>query len=121
MLLVEPEPMLRRTVALTARSLGLAQIEEAGNNALARQLLSQQKFDGAVIDIECGDAYDLALLDQVRQGRSISKSGIPIAVLASRVDPPLLQALRERGVSRIIVKPFRARVLLDAFAALAEQ
>ena len=31
----------------------------------------------------------------------------------------LLAALRERGINRIVLKPFRARALLDAFAALS--
>jgi hypothetical protein len=33
MLLVEPEPLLRRTVSLTARTLGLGQVHEAGRAA----------------------------------------------------------------------------------------
>jgi CheY-like chemotaxis protein len=119
MLLVEPENVLRRTVALTARSMGLADIQEAASTPLARQILDQRPFHGALIAIDAGDSFDLTLLDQVRQGRSASRPRIPLAVLASRCDDALLAALRERGVNRIVLKPFRARTLLDAFAALA--
>ncbi|MES2257508.1 MAG: response regulator [Pseudomonadota bacterium] len=120
MLLVEPETMLRRTVALTARSLELGNIHEAASMALARQMLKQQAFDGAVIAIDCGEAYDLSLLDQVREGRSASDRAIPIAVMTGRCDSQLLEALRKRDINRVILKPFRARILLDAFAALAQ-
>lgn len=119
LLLVEPETMLRRTVALTARTLGLG-VHEAASTALARQMLQRQAFHGAVIAIDCGEAYDLALLDQVRGGQSASDPAMPIAVLAGRCTPAMLDALRQRDINRVILKPFRARILLDAFAALAE-
>ncbi|KQW93402.1 hypothetical protein ASC94_12245 [Massilia sp. Root418] len=119
MLLVEPETMLRRTVALTARSLGLADIHEAASPAMARQMLRRQRFAGAIIAINAGDAYDLALLDHIREGHTASSRSMPIAVLAENCTGQLLQALQARAVSRVIVKPFRARILLDAFTALA--
>ncbi|MGB9992032.1 response regulator [Pseudoduganella rhizocola] len=118
MLLMEPEDMLRRTVSLTARSLGMAEIHEAASPALARQMLKEQRFQGLVLAIDCGGIHDFSLLDQVRQGKTASAPAIPIAVLAERCDVALIAALRERDVSRIILKPFRARVVLDTFAAL---
>ncbi|WP_342113260.1 response regulator [Pseudoduganella sp. OTU4001] len=121
MLLVEPESMLRRTVALTARSLGLADVQEAASTTLARQMLAREAFDGALIAIDAGDAFDLSLLDQVRLGQSASQAHIPLAVLAANCDDTLLAALRERRVDRVVLKPFRARTLLDAFTALSQQ
>jgi DNA-binding NarL/FixJ family response regulator len=121
MLLVEPETLLRRTVALTARSIGVGTIHEAANAATAQRMLNERAYQGAVIAVEYGpnQASDLALLDQLRNGKTASDPAIPIAVLAERVDTTLLQALRERRVTKIIVKPFRARVLLDAFSEFA--
>ncbi len=120
LLLVEPETLLRRTVSLTARTLGLGEVHEAASLAEARRLLRDQVFDGAMIAIDCeacaGTPYDLGLLDLVRHGKSASAPGIPIAVLADSATTPMLHALRERDVRRVILKPFRARVLLDAFA-----
>jgi len=119
MLLMEPEDMLRRTVSLTARSLGMAEIHEAASPGKARQLLREQRFHGVVLAIDCGGIHDFSLLDQVRQGKTASSPAIPIAVLAERCDAALMEALRERDVNRIILKPFRARVLLDTFAVLS--
>lgn len=120
LLLVEPETLLRRTVSLTARTLGLGEVHEAASLAEARRLLRDQPFDGAMIAIDCEScasaSYDLGLLDLVRLGQSASASTIPIAVLADSATAPMLHDLRERDVKRVILKPFRARVLLDAFA-----
>jgi hypothetical protein len=55
MLLVEPATLLRRTVALTARSLGLANVHEAASHSLALRLLKDTAFDGALI------AFDSAM------------------------------------------------------------
>lgn len=121
MLLVEPEPLLRRTVSLTARSLGLGTVHEAATLQTAERLLRERSFQGAVISIDCGAdpgcGYNLALLDTVRDGLSASDSRIPIAVMAENATTELLRELRQRDVNRVILKPFRARVLLDAFAA----
>lgn len=121
-LLVEPQAMLRRTVALTARSLGMAQIHEAASIALARQILRQRPFDGAIIAVDDGDAvHDLGLLDQVRGGDTASSPQMPIAVMADNCTGEQLVQLKERQVARVIVKPFRAKVLLEALASLAQQ
>lgn len=118
MLLVEPEDMLRRTVSLTARALGMAAIDEAASVQAAQRLLRQRCYRGAVIAIDSGSLHDYSLLDQVRQGHSACDAQMPIAVLANRADPAMIAALRGLGVQRIILKPFRAKVLLEAFAAL---
>jgi hypothetical protein len=63
---VEPETLLRRTVALTARALGLGRVHEAASIQVARRMLDSQPFDGARIPVGCIDfegrrAYDLPL------------------------------------------------------------
>ncbi|MYM94075.1 response regulator [Duganella vulcania] len=124
MLLVEEQPLLRRTVALTARTLGLGTIHEAASMEAAERLLREHSFHGAVISIDCGSlrgcTYNLALLDRMRNGMYVSDSDIPIAVMAENATADLLNDLRERHVSRVILKPFRAKVLLDAFASFQQ-
>lgn len=117
MLLVDPEQLLRRTVALTARTIGMGTIYEAANAATATRILNERGFDSAVIAVDYGASQmaDLELLDQVRAGKTASDPEIPIAVLAERCDADMIKALRERAVNRIILKPFRARVLLETF------
>ncbi|SHG57687.1 hypothetical protein [Massilia sp. CF038] len=123
MLLVEPVTLLRRTVSLTARSMGVARVHEAASTALAMRLLQAQAFDGAVIaldeDSAPGELHAFALLDELRGGSTASKAGIPVAVMLDRCDSAMLTALQQRGVTRILIKPFRARNLLDTFSHFA--
>ncbi len=120
MLLVEEQTLLRKTVSLTARSLGLGTIHEAATVQAAERMLREQAFHGAVISLDCGTGdgceYNLSLLDKVRNGTSASVPTIPIAVMVDHATTELLKDLRDRRISRVILKPFRAKVLLDAFA-----
>ena len=125
MLLVEPATLLRRTVALTARSMGLATVHEAASHALALRLLKGTSFDGVLIAVDDlqgeGGTSAIGLLDQVRAGATASKTTIPIAVMLDQVDAPMLAALRARGVTRVLLKPFKARNLVDTFTAFAQE
>jgi CheY-like chemotaxis protein len=123
MLLVEEQTLLRKTVSLTARSLGLGTVHEAASMQTAERLLRERAFNGAVISIDCGTVagchYNLELLDQVRNGMSASDAAIPIAVMVDQATTDLMRELRERQVSRVILKPFRAKILLEAFAQMS--
>lgn len=121
MLLVEEQSLLRKTVSMTARSLGVGTVHEAATAEAAEKLLRERVFEGAVISLECGAfggaQHNLTLLDRVRGGMSASDARIPIAVMVDHPTAELVNALRSREVSRVIVKPFRAKVLLDTFAS----
>jgi len=123
-LLVEPEALLRRTVALTARSLNLSQVHEAAGPDAALRMLKSRPFQGAVIAVDCvggrGERrYDLRLVDLVRDGESGSSAAMPIAIMTAEATAELLGELRERRISRVILKPFRAKVLLETIANFA--
>jgi DNA-binding NarL/FixJ family response regulator len=121
-LLVEPETLMRRTVAMTARSLDLGQVHEAASPAIALHMARSRSFDGAVIAVDCvgiGDArrYDLDLVDRLRESEPPdTPMPMPIAIMTSEASPALLEELRARRISRVILKRFRAKVLLETIA-----
>jgi CheY-like chemotaxis protein len=123
-LLVEPETLLRRTVAMTARSLNLGQVHEAADNNLALRMLKTRKFDGIVVAVDCvgngGERrYDLDLIDRLREGEPADARPTPVAIMTAEASAGLLAALRDRRISRVILKPFRAKVLLDTIAGFS--
>lgn len=140
LLLVEPVALLRRTVCLTARQLGLGDVHEAANDASALKLLYGKRFHGAIIALdkpvvpkaaaetsEDGKplpeapavCQQLKLIDAVRSGLSACSRDMPIAVMVEELTPQLVAELTERDVERVILKPIRARELLDTFAEFA--
>ena len=122
LLLVEPANLLRRTVSLTVRSLGTADVTEAATYQTAHELCQRRTFDGAVIAVEWplpSDVYKgLTLIQQIRSGTSASAASIPIAVLVESCNTELLQVLRSCGISRILIKPFRVRDVVDTIDSM---
>ena len=124
-LLVEPAHLLRRTVALTLRSLGTAEVTEAAAYPTAHQICERRRFDAAVIALEWpqpGDALrGLTLIQQIRSGECACPAAMPIAVLVESCNTELLQILRSCGVSRILIKPFRVRDVIETIDGMRGQ
>ncbi|SFB88877.1 response regulator [Massilia yuzhufengensis] len=123
-LLVEPSNLLRRTVSLTVRGLGTAEITEAATYQTAQQVCERRGFDGVVVAVEwpqpVNESRGLTLIQQIRMGQSASAAAIPIAVLVESCNAELLGVLRSCGVSRILIKPFRVRDVIDTIDSMRE-
>lgn len=114
-LLVEPQFVLRRTIVMVARDLGMVDFHEASNVGRARTLLAGDAFDGLVLDVQEG-AQAMELLSDLRRGRFATAPDVRVVVLATDgkpVDEAPLQAL---GVTRVLGKPVRISDLLAAIA-----
>jgi len=124
-LLVEPANLLRHTVSLTLRSLGTAEVTEAATYLLAHQLCERRRFDGAVIALEWPETSDahrgLTLIQQIRSGEGACPPSMPITVLVDSCNQELLQVLRSCGISRILIKPFRVRDVIDTIENMKEK
>ena len=94
-LLIEPQFVLRRTIVMVARDLGMVDFHEASNVGRARTLLAGDAFDGLVLDVQEG-AQAMELLSDLRQGRFATALDVRVVVLAADgkpVDEARLQAL----------------------------
>jgi len=116
-LLVEPGHLLRRTVSLTLRSLGTAGVTESATYQTAQALCERRAFDAAVIAVEWplpADSYrGLTLIQQIRSGESACAASMPVAVMVEACTGELLELLRACGISRVLIKPFRVRDVVD--------
>jgi len=111
LLLLEPYFVLRHTVAAVARELRIADIVEATSLDSATQMLAHRSFDACLVSV--GDEREeLALIQRLRDGGLASRAETPVAVTAATVDAGLVLALKEMHVSRIVLKPFKVKVML---------
>jgi DNA-binding response OmpR family regulator len=118
LLLLEPDHMLRRTVALTARSANLAEVREATSIDNARALLKSDAFDGVLLTLSTED-HELELIENVRAGKTASSSGATIAVMVTQCDADRAKKLQLLGVNQIILRPFKVKTLLTTIQAIA--
>ena len=121
-LLVEPVDLLRRTVSMTLRSLGTAEVTEAPTYPTGHQFCNRRRFDGVVVALEWQHAGEqqkgLSLIQQIRAGDCICPATTPIAVLVDSCNTELLHVLRSCGISRILIKPFRVRDVIETIDAM---
>ena len=118
LLLVEPSALFRRTVVLVARELDLADIDEASSHEAARMAAAEQAYDGILLDLDDG-LQGMDLLQQLRHGKTRSPSNTPVAVMVAACDASTVALLRQQGVQRILLKPFKVRSLLEVVATLS--
>ena len=119
-LLVEPQFVLRRTMVMVARDLGMVDFQEASSVGRARALLATDAYEGVVLDLQEGPQA-LELLSELRQGRFATPRDTRVVVLAgggSQVDTERLQGL---SVARVLGKPVRISELLDAVVGVQEE
>lgn len=120
-LLVEPQFVLRRTVATVARELGMAQVTEAASHEAAGRMLADGRFDALVLDVDA-EGRALRVLAQLRAGPAgspaASPADLPVLALVDPAGPPAHGPLAALQVTQLLARPFKARALLEAVAAL---
>lgn len=121
LLLLEPSALLRQTVALTAISIGAGSVWQASNVREAQELLQARQFGGAVmaVDEDEDSAGVLQLIQAIRGGKAASAADMPVYVLASACSRSLLEKLHPLEVQRVLIKPFRARLLIEALSSIS--
>jgi len=117
LLLVEPQFVMRRTVATMARQMGLADVDEATSTAVAERLLVERRYDAVLIALD-DDGEALELLRRLRAGEAAHPSDVPVAATAPACDVELALRLKQLDVCRLLLKPFKVRGMLEAISAL---
>jgi CheY-like chemotaxis protein len=119
LLLVEPDSLFRRTVAMVARELKLAEVFEASSHEAAQKLLAQRSYDAMLLDIDAS-LTGLALLHTVRSGSTRCDAKLPVAVTASTIDASTVAMFKPLEIRRVMLKPFKVKTVLEVVADLAE-
>ena len=119
-LLVEPQFVLRRTMVMVARDLGMVDFHEASSVGRARALLATGAYEGLVLDLQEGPQA-LELLGELRQGRFATPRDARVVVLAGGGSPVNAERLQGLDVARVLGKPVRISELLDAVAGVQEE
>lgn len=117
LLLVDPHSLFRRTLAMVARELDLAEVHESSSVEAAERLLEHQAFDALLLDIGEG-LHSLGLMQTLRAGALRSPADMPVALMAERVDAATLALFKPLQVLRVMLKPFKVKTALEVVQAL---
>ncbi len=120
MLVVEPDAVVRSTVASVVRELELAQVHQAASVPLGTQVMGESVVDALVLSLADADAA-LDLLTRLRAGEFASRADIPVVVLAPACDGPLALRLKQLEVRRLLLTPFKIRDVVQTLESLAPE
>ena len=120
LLVVEPDAVVRSTVASVVRELELAQVHQAASVPLGTQVMGESVVDALVLSLADADAA-LDLLTRLRAGEFASRADIPVVVLAPACDGPLALRLKQLEVRRLLLTPFKIRDVVQTLESLAPE
>lgn len=119
LLLLEPFSVLRQTVAMVARDLGIAEVVQAASLESAVQLMETRRFDACIVGV-AEDRREMALIQRLRAGTLQAPASTPVAVTTAGCDAGMILALKDLQVSRIVLKPFKVKTILETLNKMAE-
>lgn len=117
LLLVEPSSVIRSIIVSVARQLGLAQVHQTGNVAVANEWLEQRSFDGILLAVyEPGPV--IQTLQMIRSGALRCNADVPVVALVRPGDKRLDQQVAQLDVMHVLPVPFRIREVIDVMRAM---
>jgi DNA-binding NarL/FixJ family response regulator len=116
-LLIEPDGLVRGTVASVCRELQLARVRQSISVAAGEQWLKNGHPDGLLMSLAEGEVA-LDFLTRLRAGAFDCDADLPVAVMAREGDAALVARLKELDVRRLLLQPFRLRDVIHTLEQL---
>jgi len=116
-LLIEPDGLVRGTVASVCRELQLVRLQQATSIAQGEKWMQSNVDHGLLLSLSERDAA-LVLLTRLRAGELCCEADIPVAVMVAGADAELVTRLKELNVRRLLLQPFRLRDVVHTLEQL---
>jgi len=116
-LLIEPDGLVRSTVAAVCREMRLAQVHQAAHVALGRQLLDAHTFDAWLVSTAEGETA-IGLIQRLRAGQFFGGTEVPVAVMSASADRDAVERFKDLKVQRLLLQPFKIRDVVQTVEAL---
>lgn len=113
---VDDFPTMRRIIKNMLGQLGLWDVHEAEDGAMALSKMRAEKFDLVITDWNMPRMNGLELLKAIKADASLG--GIPVVMVTAEADKEQVITALKEGASNYIVKPFNAETLRDKLLAV---
>lgn len=110
-LLLEPDGLVRGTVASVCRDLRLAEVVQAVGCDSARKAMADDSLKACILSLSACEAA-LEILGNLRQGGFSCPADMPVALTAPGIDADTAARLKELRIRRLLLKPFKIRDLV---------
>lgn len=116
-ILIEPDGLVRGTVASVCRDLQLVRLQQVTTIALGEKWMQSNTDHGLLLSLAEREAA-LALLTRLRAGELRCEADIPVAVMVHGADAELVARLKALDVRRLLLQPFRLRDVVHTLEQL---
>lgn len=108
LLLVEPDNLIRSTVAGVCKQLNLARINQAASISVAQATIESNPVDLMLVSLAEGEAA-IRFLEELREGKWGASSAAPIAVTSESAQAALITRIKPLAVKRVLLQPYRIK------------
>lgn len=108
---VDDFPTMRRIIKNILGQLGLYDVHEAEDGAMALSKMRSEKFDLVIADWNMPRMNGLELLKEIKADALLK--GIPVVMVTAEADKENVMTALKEGASNYIVKPFNAETLRE--------
>jgi DNA-binding NarL/FixJ family response regulator len=116
-LLIEPDGLVRGTVASVCRELQLARVRQEISVAAGEQWLKSGSPQALLLSLAEGDVA-LEFLQRLRAGTLPCAADLPVVAMAREGNAELVLRLKELEVRRLLLQPFRLRDVIHTLEQL---
>lgn len=119
LLLVEPDNLIRSTVAGVCKQLNLARVNQAASVTVAERTMELKSVDLMLVSLNEGDSA-LVFLERVRSGEWASVTEVPLAVTSKTAHQELVDRVRPLGVKRFLLQPYKIKDIVLTIESLKQ-
>jgi hypothetical protein len=117
LLLIEPDGLVRGTVASVCRDLQIAQVRQEISIASAEQWLTTGAPQALLISLAEGDVA-LDFLTRLRAGAFSCNAGLPVVAMTRAVNAVLVTQIKTLDVRRLLLQPFKLHDVIHTLEQL---
>ncbi len=117
-LIVDDNSHMRAITASVLRSVGIVNIHEAQNGAVALERLRQHAIDLVFLDLRMDELDGLEFTRLVRNDPTSANPYLPIIMMTGHSEATRVIQARDAGVTEFLAKPITARAVLDRLNAV---
>jgi CheY-like chemotaxis protein len=119
-LIVEDNQHMRSLLRTLLNSVGIREIQEAGNGAAALDMLREKSCDLVLSDLAMKPMDGIEFTREIRQSPRSANPFMPIIMITGHTEKCRVEAARDAGVTEFLAKPITPQSLFSRLAQIVE-
>jgi two-component system, chemotaxis family, chemotaxis protein CheY len=120
-LIVEDNQHMRALLRSLLNSLGVREVQEAGNGTAGMDILRDKKCDLILTDLAMEPVNGLEFTREVRTSERSGNPFVPIIMISGHTEKHQILAARDAGITEFLAKPITAQSLFSRIAEIIER